>query len=61
MLSLLYTSNFFISSWDNGLPNCLDNNIASRRLFDECGVTYKKLKLHNENENGEKREIKIEL
>mgnify|MGYP004650852523 CR=1 FL=1 len=32
-----------------------ENNIASRRLFDECGVTYKKLDL------GEKKEIKIEL
>ena len=32
-----------------------ENNIASRRLLDECGVTYKKLKL-----NGEK-EIKIIL
>ena len=32
-----------------------ENNIASRKLFDECGVTYKKLDL------GGKKEIKIEL
>lgn len=32
-----------------------ENNIASRRLFDECGVIYKKIKLDNE------KEIKIEL
>ena len=32
-----------------------ENNIASRRLFDECSVTYKKLDL------GEKKEIKMEL
>ena len=25
-----------------------ENNIASRRLFDECGVTYKKIKIENE-------------
>ena len=27
-----------------------ENNIASRRLLDECGVTYKKLELENEKE-----------
>ena len=32
-----------------------ENNIASRRLFDECGVTYKKLTL------GDKKEIVINL
>lgn len=32
-----------------------ENNIASRRLFEQCGVTYKKLDLD------EKKEIKIEL
>ena len=32
-----------------------ENNVASRRLFDECGIKYSKIKL---NEN---REIKIEL
>ena len=32
-----------------------ENNIASRRLFDECGVTYKKLTLDD------KREIVIDL
>lgn len=32
-----------------------ENNIASRTLFDECGVTYKKL------EFGDKKEIKIEF
>lgn len=32
-----------------------ENNIASRRLFDECGVAYKKLELSKE------KEIKIEL
>ena len=34
--------------------NC-ENNIASRRLFDECGVTYKKIQLEDE------KTIKIEL
>ena len=28
----------------------LDNNIASRRLFDECGVTYKKINLDDNKE-----------
>ena len=32
-----------------------ENNIASRRLFDECGVMYEKLDLHTE------KEIVIEL
>ena len=32
-----------------------ENNIASRRLFDECNVTYKKIELKEE------REIKIDL
>ena len=32
-----------------------ENNIASRRLFDECGVSYKKIKLKDE------KVIKIEL
>ncbi len=32
-----------------------ENNIASRRLFDECGVTYKKIQLDNE------KRIEIEL
>ena len=32
-----------------------ENNIASRRLFDECGVTYKKIQLDKE------KEIKIQL
>ena len=32
-----------------------ENNIASRRLFDECGVKYSKIKLEDE------REIKIDL
>ena len=32
-----------------------ENNIASRRLFDECGVTYKKLELKEE------KQISIEL
>ena len=32
-----------------------DNNIASRKLFDECKVKYSKIKLKH------KREIKIEL
>lgn len=32
-----------------------ENNIASRRLFDECNVKYSKINLKNE------REIKIEL
>ena len=32
-----------------------ENNIASRRLFDECNVTYKKIELNEE------KEIKIEL
>ena len=32
-----------------------ENNIASRRLFDECGVTYKKLELKD------KKEIVIDL
>lgn len=32
-----------------------ENNIASRRLLDECGVTYKKLELN------ETKEIKIDL
>ena len=32
-----------------------ENNIASRKLFDECNVTYKKLDL------GEEREIVIKL
>ena len=32
-----------------------ENNIASRRLFDECGVIYKKIQLEDE------KEIKIEL
>lgn len=32
-----------------------ENNIASRKLLDECGVTYKKLELK------ETKEIKIEL
>ena len=32
-----------------------ENNIASRRLFDECGVTYKKIELKDE------KEIKINL
>ena len=27
-----------------------ENNIASRRLLDECGVIYKKLELDKENE-----------
>ena len=27
-----------------------ENNIASRRLMDECGVTYKKINLENEKE-----------
>ena len=27
-----------------------ENNIASRKLFDECGVTYKKLELDGEKE-----------
>ena len=39
-----------------------ENNIASRRLFDECGVKYRKLQLDlpGDEANG-KREIKIEL
>ena len=32
-----------------------ENNIASRRLFDECGVVYNKIKLEND------KEIKIDL
>ena len=32
-----------------------ENNIASRRLLDECGVTYKKIEL------SEEKEIKIKL
>lgn len=32
-----------------------ENNIASRRLFDECGITYKKIELDGE------KEIKIKL
>ena len=32
-----------------------ENNIASRKLFDECGVTYKKIELSGE------KEIKIKL
>ena len=32
-----------------------ENNIASRRLFDECNITYKKIELKEE------KEIKIEL
>ena len=32
-----------------------ENNIASRRLFDECGITYKKIDLDGE------KEIKIKL
>ena len=32
-----------------------ENNVASRRLFDECSVTYKKIKLEKE------KEIKIDL
>ena len=26
-----------------------ENNIASRRLFDECNITYKQIKFHNDN------------
>lgn len=32
-----------------------ENNIASRKLFDECGVNYKKIEIKDE------KEIKIEL
>ena len=32
-----------------------ENNIASRRLFDECGVKYSKIKLK------EKKQIEIDL
>ena len=32
-----------------------ENNIASRKLFDECGVKYSKINLKEE------KEIKIEL
>ena len=27
-----------------------ENNIASRKLFDECGITYKKIELDAEKE-----------
>ena len=43
---VIYLSNKYAES---------ENNIASRRLFDECGVTYKKIELDEE------KEIKINL
>ena len=38
---VVYLSNKYANS---------ENNIASRKLFDECGVTYKKIDLKEEKE-----------